>query len=744
MVKWYRKRDRKLKKRIGRRSRIERSHSLSEYFPCKSSSPDQISSLIQRIVPDVNINDIEAVVTLLSRGHTLPFIARYRAKDFGPVSEHQLRDIEMYYEPSVKLTAARKKAQERIYSVCDSEMADFIIAEIENAFTVHDVSEVISRYAPGGEKSAKQILIEAAVLDEIAVSYARSVLTCWSNECEHMQHCTANREHVETLISREIYGRSECMEISRKVLRRTCSKQLDLKAHQWLALQREGKTDPSYFEIDYTALLELILHIFRVLAPRGAKVRELSSNFIPARDSCIECIVKSIRSSAVDFIVPAIRREWKAELNHRCELEALKYFSIGVRNKLLQPGVGLQGIVFGIDPGLASGCKAVVFDSISERVLNKFKFSAIMETKANSEVFLTFLGQYTPKLLILGDGTGSNQLKKFIAKLAPDSLACLVSESGASRYSVSELSMKEFPDVPIEYRGCISIARRALDPLSEYAKIEPQHLSVGMYQHDMPIKTLSKYLENIVSECVSQVGVDLNTASESVLSLVPGLNKRTASCILEYRKNKPLGFRNRFELYNVSEIDQIAFTNAAGFLLVKNSDLTPLDDTAVHPMDYACANAIVLKHPEFSHLFSDRIPTAPYEVAQPIEAEILRLLTLSDPRENAEPIPIKPARCMVDSDPRHSKGVIDSTLEGTVSSTTSFGAFVKISDADFNNEGLVHISQFPIGVTDAHYYKVGQSIRVKILSITSRQGFPGEKFRISLTARLYLAFVDVI
>ena len=704
--------------------------------PVSTEKSDPVTCIINRILHDVELHDIQAVVALLSKGHTLPYIARYRAKDIGNVSEQDLRDIEMNYEPSVRLAKAKDKAQEKLLELTDTEMSELIMAEIDNALTQKEVSDVIMKYV-SKEKSVKQLLMETASSDGEALLTSRAILGCWRNDCEDLFQFMGNLEHVETLISSAIYSRLDCMEVARRVLRRACSDQLSIKAHHWLALRREGKANSKYFQIENSAFLELIIQIFRVLSPHDAKVKELTPKFVPGRYSCIECVVKSIRISALDFIVPSIRREWVTELTKRSELEALEYFSSGLRSKLLQPGINVDGIVFGIDPGLTSGCKVMVLDPVKDRVLETFKVNSVLNT-INKESFLTFYKRYTPKLIVLGDGTGSLEMKRFLATVVPDTDLCLVSESGASRYSVSELSMKEFPNLAIEFRGCVSIARRALDPLSEYAKIEPQHLSVGMYQHDIPKKLLCKYLGEVVSECVAQVGVDLNTASETILALVPGLNRTTASAIVEYRKTQlcKQGFRNRFELKNVKGIGPVTFSNCAGFLLVKNSDLTPLDHTAVHPNDYALANAVVRKHSEFSHLFSPKLDLVHAPIPDHIETDILRLLTLCDPRENAEPIRVRHARFFPPSECFESQDARERALEGTVVTVTSFGAFIKLEEAVFNDDGLLHISQYPVGVTDPQYYRVGQKVQVKIIS--TERSFKNSRsgFRISLTSRV--------
>jgi uncharacterized protein len=310
----------------------------------------------------------------------------------------------------------------------------------------------------------------------------------------------------------------------------------------------------------------------------------------------------------------------------------------------------------------------------------------------------------------------------------------IVDESGASYYSISELAMVECPQLSVEFRGAVSILNRVIDPLSEYTKIEPHHLSVGMYQHDIKPKKLSKFLEDIVSECIADVGVNVNTASESILRFVPGLNRRSAKEIVHYRRKSPL--QNRNDLMNIYGIGHVTFDHCAGFLKVETPNSIPLDSTPVHPDDYVIANEVARRHPELNKYYSSSIPPVTEVISQEDETRIMHLLTLSDPRSSMDPIEIRPAKAWV-NDTLISGIQVGMVMDGIVRNITSFGAFIQLVDSGICKDGLLHISEYPIGVYDVHYYKLNQRVPVRILDIEKPRGDDHKSdWRIKLTCRI--------
>ena len=265
-------------------------------------------------------------------------------------------------------------------------------------------------------------------------------------------------------------------------------------------------------------------------------------------------------------------------------------------------------------------------------------------------------------------------------------------------------------------------------------KIDPHRLSVGMYQHDIKASKLEKYLHDIVCECIGDVGVDINTASESLLRFVPGLNRKTAKAIVQYREKR--NFSNRLELRNVPGIGPITYQHSVGFLLVKQSDWTLLDSTPVHPDDYEIANEIVRKHDEFKRFWNPKLSNSGRVYGDADEERILQLLRLNDPRESYQPVEIRTAKDWIAS-LETAEVKPGAQITGIVRNITSFGAFVQLIGANVKDDGLLHISQYPVGVSDPHYYDINQTIRVKVLSVesTNAANSKPQKLRISLSSR---------
>ena len=674
---------------------------------------------------------------MLSQGLSLPFIARYRQEALGSTTETQLREIDRRYGPAMELESVKVKALESLSTSADTEMSSVMVRQIENATSVNEVTEICRPYTES-VTSKRLSRLKSAMDNAEAVAAARQVRACLSNSCHHVDRRAAYIENTVILIAASIFADRDCRVLVRNVLRRTCRAVDRIRSHQWLSSRRRGETPEKIFPVDSSAITETIILLYNALIPRTAPVRSIGPNLVMNSDSCLQLFVEGIKSAVVSHFVPAIRREWVTEITTKAEFECIDSFSVNLHNKILQPGIRPTGIVMGIDPGLASGSKTVCFDPASGRVVESFKFNATMN-KINVDTFTKHFSKYRPVLVVVGDGTGSAEAREFLARVVPDVDMCIVSESGASRYSVSELSMHELPDLPIEYRGCVSIVRRAIDPLSEYIKVDPQHLSVGMYQHDIAPKKLDKYLHQVVTECVSHVSVDLNTASERMLTFVPGLNRGTAAAIVQHRESLGRGFRNRKELLDVRGIGDLTWTHCIGFLQVKPSDMTPLDGTPVHPDDYRIANEVVRRHSEFSHLYSPSIPVPDIEVTPSMEATILQLLTLSDPRETIEPVIVRKAKEFALTTVSSGIPVEGTIVYGTVRNVVAFGAFINVSDAGLKGDGLLHIANYPVGVSDPHYFKINQQVKVRIEKVNDTGNpQPGRapNLRIQLSARL--------
>ena len=723
-----------IRKKESKRVKIRRIPTLVNQLATAVVSESRVVTSILRSFPGLDQGALQSLVKMMNDGMTMPFIARYRAKEIQPINEVELRAIHRTYDDVMELEVAKVSAINSVnLPENDVNMHAFLVHQIDNAISVSEVSELVK---PFKETSKKVSKLRSAIENVEAVDVAKLVKSCCSNTCKHVDLKSWFYSDIIILLSAAVFADEDCRKLARRVLRRHCAEVDSIKSHQWLAIKRSGEEKPSVFPIDASACKELIVAIYRALAPVATQIKSLNANLVMKPDSCLRTFVEGIKLAVVDHFVPAIRREWIAELNREAVSDSLDMFEVNLRNKLLQPPVAhVSGFVFGIDPGLASGCKVACIDA-SGAAVDTFKFSPNL-TKVNTETFWRYLSQYKPSLIVVGDGTGSIETRKFLAQVAPNQLSCIVSESGASRYSVSELAMRELPNLPIEFRGCVSIARRVIDPLSEYVKIEPKHLSVGMYQHDIPPRKLEKNLADAVSNCVADVGVNLNTASEQLLSAVPGLNKGTAAAIVKYRDtNGP--FRNRKQLLDVKGVGPVSWTHAVGFLQVPNSDWTPLDNTPVHPEDYPVANEVVRRHHDFHRLYSPIIPPPSTVISEDMELTVLRLLTLSNPRESIDGISVKIAKDFDIAGSGDLSSLEGRHIDGTVRTVTSFGAFLDISDAGVTSDGLLHISQYPMGASDPHYYRVNQLVRVKIMKVEEEKGgHPSRKskLRIQLSTR---------
>jgi uncharacterized protein len=600
-------------------------------------------------------------------------------------------------------------------------MYEVLSAELEGACSLGDVDLIHKKYSEGGSERDQTLKVQSAFENLAAVEIANHVRACCRGDCMLASEHKSDLPDTLTVLAAWILSDPDYREVAKRVLRRGSRDMCHMKPHQWLSLRREGKATSEFFQIEASSVVELIVALHQAITSRSLSL----SAAIPTH-SCLDVLIRGIRECIISFILPSVRREWVVELNRKSEMHALENFRANLRNKLLQPGIHVPGVVMGIDPGLASGSKVVIMTSC--RCMDTFKFNACkVSSKIDIDTFQRYYAQHKPELIVVGDGTGSLETRKFIANLHPEVDMCVISETGASHYSISERSMQELGNLAVEYRGCVSLVRRALDPLAELSKIEPQHLSVGMYQHDLGQKQLKMFLHEVVRECVACVGADINQTSEDILALVPGLDAHKAHAIMYY-KSQVIGrdFRNRAELLEVPGIDHQSWTEAIGFIRVSKSDLSPLDATAVHPEMYMIANEVVRHHPEWAHLYSYRIPSPAWPVTQSDEADVLRLLTLSDPRDSIDPIAVKPAKEWV-------KQTITpgSQTYGTIQTVTSFGAFVSLRNLGISSDGLLHVSKYPIGVVDPHYYKANQEVLVQIESVEVVNG----KKRISLTTR---------
>jgi uncharacterized protein len=482
-----------------------------------------------------------------------------------------------------------------------------------------------------------------------------------------------------------------------------------IPSHRMLAIRRGAKEGVLTFEIEVETEQALTLLRNRVLRTPGAWSAHLE---------------QAIDDSYNRLLNPSIQTEIRLELKDRSDEEAIKVFRENLENLLLSPPAGML-TVLALDPGIRTGCKIAVVDDTGKFLENAviYPFEPKNDLAGSVRTLASLIARHNVQAIAIGNGTASRESAALVQDFIRQSnlshiFSVTVSESGASVYSASDIARQEFPDLDLTIRGAISIARRLQDPLAELVKVDPKSIGVGQYQHDVDQRRLKQSLEATVESCVNRVGVDLNTASWTLLRYVAGISERIALKIVEHR-NEHGKFRSRFQLTAISGFGPKTFEQSAGFLRIRGGE-NPLDMTAVHPESYPVVENIaqslgvtideLIRKPELV----DKVKLEGFETAT------VGMYTLTDIREELR----KPGR-----DPRDKfvapkwrddiREISDlkpgMTLEGVVTNVTRFGAFI---DVGVHQDGLVHISELSARyIKDAaEVVKVGQIVKVQVLT----------------------------
>lgn len=696
--------------------------------------------IINKISENLNITSqqVQAVLTLLDQDNTLPFIARYRKEKTGGLNEDQIREIEKYYQYQINLL---KRKEDVIRLIKEKGMlTDKLESDI---MEVQQLSEVEDLYRPYREKrKTKATQAKAKGLGPLAQWI--EALTPGNLEKEATKYLNAEVLTVEEAIagSIDIVAENIADDVRyRKFVKDILYKRGIIKTVKKKKAEDEKKVYEMYYDFS-EKVNRIVSH--RILAINRAEKEKIITVSIQAdKEFCMEYIyrgitrnkhlsygeyiMKAVHDSFQRLLFPAIEREIRRELTDRANEQALKVFSVNLENLLLQAPLKNK-MVLGIDPAYRTGCKLAVVDPTGKVLHINKVFITIPKKNYDKEtkLLLDIIAKYRIQIIAIGNGTASRETEAFIAQLIKDHhLAveyAIISEAGASVYSASPLAKAEFPDYQVEERSAVSIARRLQDPLAELVKIEPKAISVGQYQHDIPEKELEEQLDFVVVKTVNNVGVDINTASPSLLKYVAGLNNAIAQQIVLYR-NAHGSFKNRNEIRNVKKIGAKTFTQAIGFLRILDAK-NPLDATAIHPENYLQTMSLL----EEIHLSLDDIGTDLFvEKISAIDKEkVIKKLnidqyTLDDIIESL----IKPNRSPRDEYPTPvlKKDILHledlqpgMSLEGTVRNVVDFGAFI---DIGLKNDGLVHISQMskqkvrhPLDVVS-----IGDIVQVKVIDV---------------------------
>lgn len=652
----------------------------------------------------ISQKQIEKVLELTAEGNTIPFIARYRKEMTGNLDEVEIKAI---LDLDKSLTNLRERKATVLAKIEEQgKLTEKLRAAIEAAEKLADVEEL---YLPYKEKRRTKATIarEAGLFP-----LARLIL-----------QNAANLQEEATALTSETFPTAEvALAGAVDILAEAISEDVQLRAwtyHEMMTnssivstLKDQDLDEKQVFQIYYDFSEKIAdMQGYRTLAlNRGEKLGVLKVGFEHNVDKIIrffevrfklknDYIHEAIQQAVKKKIIPAMERRIRAELTETAEDGAIQLFSDNLRNLLLI--APLKGrVVLGFDPAFRTGAKLAVVDAtgkmLTTQVIYPVPPAKAAQIETSKQDLSNLIDQFGVEIIAIGNGTASRESEAFVAevlKTHPNVSYVIVNESGASVYSASELARHEFPDLTVEKRSAISIARRLQDPLAELVKIDPKSIGVGQYQHDVSQKKLSESLDFVVDTVVNQVGVNINTASPSLLSHVAGLNKTISENIVKYREEEGV-IRSREEIKKVPRLGAKAFEQAAGFLRIPESD-NVLDNTGVHPESYPAVEKL------FQMLAITDLDQAAQEKLQSLDVKKVAVdldlgeATLKDIIADL----LKPGRDMRDSfdAPVLRQDVLDikdlqigQKLEGVVRNVVDFGAFV---DIGIHEDGLIHISK---------------------------------------------------
>ena len=707
-------------------------------------------TIIEQLARELNrpAEHIENVVRLLDEGNTIPFIARYRKELHGSMDDTALRTLEERLAYLRNLTERKESVKASIAE--QEKLTDELAAAIDAAQTLAEVEDLYRPYKPKRRT-------RATVAKEKGLEPLAALLFAQERDCPRPEEAAADylsaEKGVET-VADALQGANDIVAewISddaaiRRSLRELLEKRGTLRS---LAATEEDSVYRLYYDFEQP-LSRLQGH--QILAiNRGKKEKMLSATVLLDRELALPLLrravvkpgpaamefVKAAAEDAYDrLIYPSLEREMRAALTDKASEGAIKMFALNLKPLLMQPPVKGH-VTMGLDPGYAHGCKVAVIDATGKVLDTTVVYPTYGERQKNEAI--TKLAQLVKKHgvehIAIGNGTASRETEQMtvelIHKVGGGLSYMIVSEAGASVYSASKLAAEEFPQFDVNLRSAVSIARRLQDPLAELVKIDPKAIGVGQYQHDMPQKELDASLNAVVEDCVNAVGVDLNTASPSLLTRVAGLNGTIAKNIVAFREENGV-FTTRRQLLKVAKLGPKAFEQCAGFLRVPESK-NVLDNTGVHPESYDAAKGLLellgatpkdaRDLPARLNAYGAEKAAEALGVGVPTLRDIAKELSKPgrDPRDEL-PAPILRTDVLDIKDLK--PGMV---LTGTVRNVIDFGVFV---DIGVHQDGLVHISQvcnkFIKHPSEA--VAVGDVVKVVVLDVDEK------KHRISLSMK---------
>ncbi|MFI3200429.1 MAG: Tex family protein [Eubacteriales bacterium] len=707
----------------------------------------------------VQLYQVEAAVQLIDEGNTIPFIARYRKEVTGSLDDEQLR---LLGERLTYLRNLEEKKEQVIHTIEEQgKLTEELRDKIKNAQTLVVVEDLYRPYRP--KRKTRASIAKEKGLEGLAVVVMMQELT----------HLVEEEALVYINEEKGVESVADAIQGAKDIIAEMISDEADYRTYIRNATFEEGtisstakdRTAESVFEMYYEyeepvkkvashRILALnrgenekILTV-KVLAPIERIIRYLEKSVIKKENSNTTPLLKAIvEDSYTRLIAPAIEREIRNELTEIAEDGAISVFGKNLEQLLLQPPITGR-IVLGWDPAFRTGCKLAVVDETGKVLDTKVIYPTAPQNKVeeSKRELKKLIKQYNITLISVGNGTASRESEQIIVDLIKELDThveyVIVNEAGASVYSASKKATEEFPNFDVGQRSATSIARRLQDPLAELVKIDPQSIGVGQYQHDMNQKKLSETLGGVVEGCVNKVGVDLNTASSSLLEYISGITKVIAKNIVEYREANG-SFTNRKQLLKVAKLGPKAFEQCAGFMRIQDGT-NPLDATSVHPESYDATMKLLEKlnftiedlkeahkkqqNTEIGKNIDKKKLSTELEIGEITLTDIVKELEkpARDPREDM-PAPILRSDILEMKDLK--PGMI---LKGTVRNVIDFGVFV---DIGVHQDGLVHISQItnrfikhPLEVV-----KIGDIVEVQIMSVEEA------KKRIALTMKIQKA-----
>lgn len=705
---------------------------------------DRIASKLK-----IKKNQVSIVITLLSEGATIPFIARYRKEATGELDEVAILNIRDYLDSFKKFDS---RVEAILKSMTEQEcLTAALEKKIRDASTLSALEDIYLPFKP--KRRTRAMAAKEKGLGGLAEYILKNQNSPAEKEAaRYVDDSKGVASSVEALSgARDIIAETISEDSSlRSEIRGYFKKHAVFSSKLVKGKEQDGAKYKDYFEWSETAHRSpshRVLAIFRgtsegflrfhILPDEDQSLKMIEGRYIKAGvgiGNCSSQVVTAVKDSYKRLLAPAMETEMKNTLKETADTEAIRVFSKNLEELLLEAPLG-QKRVLAVDPGLRTGCKIVCLDS-SGKLLKYdtiFLLPPVNRIEEASRKMKAMVKEYSIQAIAVGNGTGGKEALAFCRDLGLDSSIIItsVNENGASVYSASEAGREEFPDHDLTVRGSVSIGRRLMDPLSELIKIDPKSIGVGQYQHDVDQKDLKYSLDDVVAFCVNRVGVEVNTASSRLLQYVSGLSGKLASAIVKFRDEKG-PFKSREAILSVPGMGNKSFEQSAGFIRVRGAE-SPLDNSAVHPESYhivkkmASGSGVSVGELIENDLLLNKIVAEDYiddKTGLPTINDILAELRKPgrDPRDNFAVFSFKEG---IDTPEDLTEGMV---LPGIITNVTAFGAF---ADIGVHQDGLIHISQLadrfvknPMDIV-----KVNQKVSVRVMSVDS------ERRRISLSMK---------